>query len=155
MKKLLIIAGIAIALAVAYWLISPLFITREVSERVEDIPAGTQTETGGESAVQTISAGTFAGVAGHSAGGTAKLLKTGNSYYLRFEDDFKVTNGPDLFVYFGRDGKYANTAQVAALKGNVGSQNYAVPPGINPADFNEIWVWCRAFSVPFGVAALK
>ena len=40
------------------------------------------------------------------------------------------------------------------LKGNIGGQNYEVPAGIDPLLYNEIWVWCRAFSVPFAKAVL-
>ncbi|OGM98615.1 MAG: hypothetical protein A2915_02160 [Candidatus Yanofskybacteria bacterium RIFCSPLOWO2_01_FULL_41_34] len=72
-----------------------------------------------------------------------------------FEDNFKVTNGPDLFVYFGKDGKYSSEARIGALKGNIGGQNYEVSESINPEEYNEVWVWCRAFSVPFSSAVLK
>ncbi|MDP2651294.1 MAG: DM13 domain-containing protein, partial [bacterium] len=43
---------------------------------------------------------------------------------------------------------------VAKLKGNIGSQNYELPPEINLEDYNEVWIWCRAFSVGFAKAVL-
>lgn len=137
---------------VGYWLIAPLFIDKEVSETAKDIgemvPAG--------SGQVIVSQGNFTDADGfHKGEGTVKLIKSGDKYFVRFEDDFKVTNGPDLFVYFGKDGKYSDEARLGALKGNIGGQNYEVPEGINPEDYNEVWIWCRAFSVSFSSAALK
>lgn len=106
-------------------------------------------------AVKTISQGAFTGLAGHSAKGTAKLLKIDGHYYVRFEDDFRVTNGPDLFVYFGKDDQYIASSRISALKGNEGGQNYEVPSEIDPSLYNEVWIWCRAFSVPFARAELR
>lgn len=105
--------------------------------------------------MKTIGVGTFDGLAGHSGEGRAELLLVNGKYFLRFEDDFRVTNGPDLYVGFGRSGAYAKEAEIARLKGNVGSQNYEIPASIDINSYNEVWVWCRAFSVPFAKAELR
>lgn len=143
---------VAVGVGIGYWLIAPLFIDKEVSETMEDIremaPAG--------SGQVIVSQGNFTDADGfHKGEGTVKLIKAGDKYFVRFEDDFKVTNGPDLFVYFGKDGKYSSEARIGALKGNIGGQNYELPAGINPNNYNEVWVWCRAFSVPFSSAVLR
>lgn len=144
MRKLFLIALIIGVVVVAYWLISPLFINKQVHEEtVQNNPS------------QVVSAGTFSGLAGHSAQGAAKLIKTGSRYYIRFEDDFRVTNGPDLYVYLGKNGQYDSAARLGALKGNVGSQNYEVPDNLAVTNYSEVWVWCRSFSVAFGKAELK
>lgn len=153
---------------VAYWLISPLFITKKVSEKLEDImpapppPAPALEQRGAfpipaikEPELQKLKQGSFIGLAGHQAVGTATLVKIDEKYYVRFEDDFMVTNGPDLFVHFGKDGNYDKEARLDRLKGNMGGQNYEVPSNLNPLDYNEVWVWCRSFFVPFGKAELK
>jgi hypothetical protein len=149
MKKVVIGTILIIVLAVAYWLISPLFITTEVNETVADLP-----NQGVGSIV--IARGSFIdGAPGHTAEGEAVLLKyEDGNYAVRFEDDFKVTNGPDLFVYFGKDGQYDKNARLGELKGSVGGQNYVVPAGIDARAYNEVWIWCRAFGVEFGRAAL-
>ena len=154
MKKIFIIIAVVVAVGVGYWLVSPLFMDEVVNEGIEDImptksPGQTQQEP------QIVSAGSFSGLEGHNAKGTATLLKIDEDYYVRFEDDFVVTNGPDLFVHFGKDGQCGSGARLGALKGNIGGQNYKVPAELNPADFNEVWVWCRSFSVPFGKAELR
>lgn len=185
MKRALIILGVLAAAVVAYVLISPLFITKRVDERLEDIvpspavqpaPASAGDDTtrvevkieGGAAIVQpvaeppppplapsvtVIKQGSFSGLAGHNASGTARIVKVGDRTYVRFESDFSVTNGPDLFVGFGKEGTYVQ--QLAKLKGNVGGQNYEIPATLNVSDYSEVWVWCRAFSVPFGKAVLQ
>jgi len=154
---MIIILVLAVAAVIGYWLVSPLFIDKEVRENIKDIMPVSATPPDLEEATapNILKSGSFVGADNfHKAEGTAKLLKAGNKYYIRFEDDFKVTNGPDLFVYFGNNGKYAAETKIGRLKGNIGSQNYEVPENINPLDYNEVWVWCRAFSVAFGHAPL-
>ena len=148
MKNILIIAGVFIVGGIGWWLISPLFIDRNVSEKIENI--GTKDKD-----LEIVGQGDFVGLAGHSAQGIATLLKKENEYYVRFEDGFEITNGPDVFVYLGKDGEYRPEARLGVLKGNMGSQNYLVPPGIDVQQYNEVWVWCRAFSVPFGRAEFR
>lgn len=151
MKQKLFIIGIGIivlsAVIIGYRLISPLFIDVHISEKMPE----------GEKQVKSVDLGEgkFAGVSGHSASGTAKLLALGDNRYVRFEDDFKVTNGPDLFVYLGKNGQYDSNANLGSLKGNIGAQNYAIPKEINLADYDSVWVWCRTFYVGFGVASFK
>ncbi|MBI2278689.1 MAG: DM13 domain-containing protein [Candidatus Brennerbacteria bacterium] len=166
LKKALISLGIAVAIGTAYWLIAPLFIDVQVSESLGDIyremdGRGLEgadqrgSEQAQAPALEVIRRGTFVSLAGHSAEGTATLVKIGEKHYVRFENDFRMTNGPDLFVHFGKNDAYAVEARLGALKGNVGGQNYEVPEGIDPTQYDEVWVWCRAFAVPFGMATLN
>lgn len=74
---------------------------------------------------------------------------------LKFSDDFEISNGPDLFVHFGKDGEYDREARIGKLKNIRGEQEYTVPIELNAEDFNEIWVWCRAFGVGFGKVKLN
>ena len=95
------------------------------------------------------------GLDGHDAVGTVKLIKAGKDYIINFEDDFKVDSGPDLYVYLGKNGRYAADTLISKLKSDTGHQRYAVPYSIAIANYNEVWVWCRTFSAPFGKAVLK
>lgn len=146
---LLIILGIG-AVAFAYWTISPLFINVRVSE---EMPVVGEKPT--EPAPAILLSGEFRGLEGHNASGTAKLLKVGDKTYIRFEEDFKVTNGPDLFVYLGKNGQYDASANLGSLRGNIGSQNYEIPSEVDLSKYDSVWVWCRAFRVAFGVADFK
>jgi len=149
-QKLFIIGIWVIALGViiiGYRLISPLFVDVMINEEMPEGAKKVEPVVFGE--------GKFLGVSGHSAFGTAKLFALGDEHYIRFEDDFKITNGPDLFVYLGKNGRYDSNANLGSLKGNIGAQNYVIPKELNPADYDSVWVWCRAFHVGFGVASLK
>ncbi len=161
MKKIIIALLVIIILGVGYWLVSPIFINHRVSESLPLAPTQVTPPDGQNSAVQSsgtqvIATGSFHDVlAGHHAKGVANLLKINSAYYIRFEDDFEITNGPDLVVYLGKDNHYDPAAKIAGLKGNIGSQNYEIPSVIDVSQYDEVWIWCRSFSVPFGAASLQ
>ncbi|MBI1742084.1 DM13 domain-containing protein [Candidatus Acetothermia bacterium] len=92
----------------------------------------------------------------HHAEGTAKLVRTSpTEVIVRFEDDFKASNGPDLYVWLTKDGDVKNGyIDLGKLKGNLGSQNYTVPAGTDLAQYKTVIIWCKAFSVLFGTAKL-
>lgn len=170
MKKISIMIAAGVALALGYWLLSPLWRTEVVNEALPDntLSSGisenategrpTSNATTEESSLterKELHAGSFTGFDRlHQGSGTAKIVQVGDKTYLRFESDFTVTNGPDLFVGFGKNGQYSSGSEVGALKGNVGSQNYELPGGFKSEQFNEVYVWCRAFRVPFARANL-
>lgn len=160
MKLISVILGMLIVAALAYFF-APYFMQKRANERIEDIAPATKPETGTPArvgtgaAIVTLKQGSFEGITVHQAQGTAKLLQSGSEHYIRFEDDFDITNGPDLLVYLGKNGEYDPNAVLGDLKGNSGGQNFLVPATINPDDYDEVWVWCRRFSVGFGRAVLK
>jgi hypothetical protein len=74
---------------------------------------------------------------------------------LRLED-FKSTNGPDLYVYLSTDkGAATDFVNLGRLKGNIGNQNYDIPKRTDLSKYDTVLIWCRAFSVLFGSAELK
>jgi hypothetical protein len=99
----------------------------------------------------------------HPGQGIAKVLTDGSSQrFLRFEQ-FSTDNGPDLNVYlttadanapegdFDDDGEYVDLGN---LKGNIGDQNYEIPPDVDLARFDTVVVWCVRFSSAFTAADL-
>jgi hypothetical protein len=105
---------------------------------------------------QNISSGNFIGVNDgiHNAEGVAKViaLDAGTSV-LRLEN-FKATNGPDLYVYLAADKRASDIVNLGRLKGNIGNQNYPIPAGTDLTKYNTVLIWCKAFSVLFGSAQL-
>lgn len=147
MKKIIISILAVLVLGVAYWLISPFFIDREVSEAFPTQESGEVT--------QVVKTGEFIGFDKiHTGSGKVSLIQTAEGYVVRFEEDFTVANGPDLYVGLGKDGEYKKGTELGTLKGNIGSQNYLVPESLNLDEYNEVWVWCKAFSVGFAKARL-
>jgi Electron transfer DM13 len=90
----------------------------------------------------------------HNAEGVAKeiSLEDGRKF-IRFEN-FKVTNGPNLFVYLATDKSASDFVNIGQLKANNGNQNYEVPDGTDLTKYDTVLVWCKAFSVLFGSAEL-
>ncbi|HLN36047.1 MAG TPA: DM13 domain-containing protein [Nitrososphaeraceae archaeon] len=100
--------------------------------------------------------GTFIGVGDgiHNVDGIAKILTlVDGSKVLRLEN-FKSTNGPDLHVYLSTDKMASNFMDLGRLKGNIGNQNYQVPDDTDLSKYNNVLIWCKAFSVLFGNAQL-
>jgi hypothetical protein len=113
------------------------------------------TTAGGE--VSTAYAGTFVGVNDgiHNAEGQAKVIQLSDgSNFLRLED-FRSTNGPDLYVYLSTDKSASDFVNLGRLKGNVGDQNYEIPDETDLSKYKTALIWCQAFSVRFGSAELK
>lgn len=64
----------------------------------------------------------------HNAEGIAKVIVLDGTNVLRLEN-FKATNGPDLYVYLATDKSASDIVNLGRLKGNIGNQNYAIPTG--------------------------
>jgi hypothetical protein len=100
--------------------------------------------------------GTFSGAGDgvHNASGTARILNLEDgSAVLRLED-FRVTNGPDLFVYLSTDRDASEYVDLGMLKANSGNQNYELPEGTDLSKYDNAIIWCKSFSVYFGGAQL-
>lgn len=136
----------------AFWyLASPLWIDREVSE--------TLTLT---SETVTLATGSFNGADSvHRGTGDVAVIKTGAETIIRFTE-FDVTNGPDLYVWLVKASQLRGSSDVSEsewvelglLKGNVGDQNYVVPAGTEIQDFGSVVIWCKQFGVLFASADL-
>jgi len=140
-----------------------LAVMPEIMDAAANAPDRMSVEEMPANAPQVISRGGFIDAdAIHKGSGMATLyeLPDGNNV-LRFED-FQTTNGPALVVYLAKHPSPTEARHVTdsgyislgKLKGNVGNQNYAIPPGTNVDDFNSVVVWCELFGVLFSPAAL-
>lgn len=98
----------------------------------------------------------------HMGSGTATIYRLDDgSHLLRFED-FEVTNGPDLRVLISPAADVQNRdeldsagyVELGKLKGNIGSQNYEVPEGIEVGEQMTVIIYCKPFHVVFSVAVL-
>ena len=164
MKKwiLIAIAVLIILLPILWYTLSPLFIDKVVNEELPVSssssnldPANENSEENEEVSIPPIYQGNFVGADSfHKASGIAKIISDSNKKYLRFED-FKVTNGPDLYVYLSTDTKASDFVNLGELKGNIGDQNYEISSEENLDKYNKVLIWCQRFGVLFGSAELK
>jgi hypothetical protein len=162
------LAAGAVALPLGWYLAAPLFVDQVVDEAQPagaalDRPEGTSPGAAGR-ALQAARRGSFTDVdAIHRGQGTATLIRQGDGQYvLRFEE-FRVTNGPDLYVYLSDHPQPRSSEQLhegaslelGRLKGNVGSQNYPLPATTRPDTFRSAVIYCRRFGVIFSTAELR
>lgn len=101
----------------------------------------------------------------HATSGTVRLVRLADGSHVVRLENLDTSNGPDLRVWLtdapvkeGKagwrvfdDGKYVSLGK---LKGNKGSQNYALPRGVDPSSYNSVSIWCDRFDVSFGAAEL-
>ena len=95
----------------------------------------------------------------HATQGRARVVRLADGRrYVRFER-FRTSNGPLLRVYLSAaraDGPGAafddRFVDLGALKGNIGNQNYLIPPGTGLWSYRSVVVWCKRFGVPFAAA---
>ena len=169
------------ALALYWFAPWNLFVDRTVDEALPSIDApgtdqasgdagqpagsgqgGSPTGGGDDGGPATLASGRFTSLEHGTTGRAAVIELEDGSRFLRLED-LETSNGPDLRViltdqplsddwHVWDDGTYVD---LGALKGNLGSSNYEIPRGVDPADFQTAVVWCRRFSVGFGVAPLE
>jgi len=90
----------------------------------------------------------------HKTQGTARIITLDDgSSVLRLED-FKTTNGPDVYVYLATDDKATEFIDLGRLKANNGNQNYELPD-VDLSKYDKVLIWCKAFSILFGTAELN
>ena len=103
-----------------------------------------------------LATGTFTGASDHITTGGVSIVKTANGgAVVILDSDFSLDGAPDPRVGFGVDGAYKDASDLGELISKDGIQVYIVPPSVNVDDFNEIYIWCRKFAVPLGVASLN
>lgn len=101
----------------------------------------------------------------HATSGTVKLVRLADGSHVVRLENLDTSNGPDLRVWLTDapvregvagwrvfdDGEYVSLGK---LKGNKGSQNYALPRDVDPSNYDSVSIWCDRFDVSFGAAQL-
>jgi len=127
-------------------------------------------------ALSTVSlayaAGPVAAAAATTSGGFEKssfsikgdwaIVKENGQTILRFSDNFKTKNGPDLKLFLSPKsvsdvtGKTATQGAVklSVLRSNKGSQDYIIPADIDLSQYGSILIHCEAYSKLWGGANL-
>jgi hypothetical protein len=92
----------------------------------------------------------------HETAGKAIVIQLGAGGRVLTLTDFATSPGPDLRVYLvtGDTDDLGEVVDLGGLKGNKGDQQYELPTTVDLNRHRTVVVWCRAFSVAFGSAAL-
>jgi hypothetical protein len=93
----------------------------------------------------------------HETTGTAALLRLPSGGSVVTLTHLDTSPGPDLRVHLavGPTGGVDGALDLGRLRGNRGTQQYAVPGGVDLARYGAVVIWCRAFTVAFGTASLR
>lgn len=118
-------------------------------------------ESAPQGLTRNLAVGSFSSDA-HETVGTATLLEVDGKPVLRLSN-FRTSNGPDVHVLLvegvdasrGEAVKSATTFDLGTIKGNIGDQNYAIPPGVDLDKIGAVSIWCKRFGVNFGGATLN
>jgi Electron transfer DM13 len=94
----------------------------------------------------------------HDTSGRATVVRLADGRRFLTLTSFATSAGPDLRVRLvpgdSSDGGARGAVDLGALKGNRGDQQYRLPADARLAG-RSVVIWCRAFSAPFGSAALR
>jgi len=161
MNKFIIVTVVVAITVISIAFASPLFYDTEINELIPDsMMEGMMMEKDDSMMEETLSmsyAGTFIGVGDgiHDAQGDTFTIPIENgSNVLRLEN-FKSTNGPDLYVYLSTDDNASEFINLGKLKANKGNQNYEIPDNVDLSKYNKVLIWCKTFGVLFGSADLS
>ncbi len=159
-----VVAGL-VAFVLLYFEPQKVFLNQRVNEAAPGVAATAGGEQRGPvtspGRVTTVASGAFRSLE-HGTTGRALLLQLPDGGRIIRLENLRTLNGPDLHLILsplpsGRDaGAYgAGSLDLGNLKGNIGSQNYSVPRSVDVSKYRSVVVWCKRFTVGFGVAQLR
>ncbi len=90
--------------------------------------------------------------------GGYSVIEQNGTTIIRFAENFKTVNGPDLKVFLSPQSVKEATGRTATngavllgfVKSETGRQDYIVPEGVDMASFASVLIHCEAFSVLWG-----
>ena len=94
------------------------------------------------------------GANGHSASGTARIVRDGGSVTLELGTDFRIDSGNnDVYLTSGPDTIRESDLNLGNMQSLTGRQTYTLPDEAGRYGF--VMLWCRPFRVPIGVGELR
>lgn len=140
-----------------------IFAFINITEKTETVDQNNTPKVGSvdmeSSDVKTLKQGGFIGADGfHKGSGTAQIVSTDQGNLVKFSEDFSVTNGPDLFVYFSKTADEnmkdpGEFVSLGKLQKTSGEQTYKLPDDLD--GYKSVVIWCRAFKTTFSIAPLQ
>ena len=157
-KQITIGLVVLAVLGFGYYAISPLFIHVKVNEALPqgEIPSerDQQDKTVTQGEQRKLISSNVVGTTGHPASGTARIIETVSTKYVRYEN-FKTINGPDIYVYLSKDLNAQEFISLGKVKATEGNLNYEIPAGTDLSQYHYVLTWCKQFGVLFNSADLS
>jgi hypothetical protein len=166
----LVVIAVLVVAAGLYWFAPQrLVLDRHVSESLPTLSSSPSLGSGAEISEEPaeeaplveLGSGTFRSLE-HTTMGRARVVELDEgSRFVRLED-LDTSDGPDLRIYLTDqpvsddwrvwdDGRFVD---LGPLKGNVGDSNYRIPDDLDLSGIRTVVIWCRRFTVGFGVAPI-
>lgn len=95
---------------------------------------------------EVIKTANFTGQGGHTVSGEMQIIKKGEIHYLVLQDDFSFDGAPDPKIGFSIKDKFSEDSLFSGLNLDKGKQIYRLPFDFNPADYDEVTIWCDKFN---------
>jgi Electron transfer DM13 len=103
-----------------------------------------------------IASGMFVGQDGHSGTGVATVVANARGERTLTFTRFDVDPGLDVAVYLtSTTDSVDDRVDLGALKGNIGDQQYLIPPEVDLGKYDSVILWCRPFTVRIATAELS
>lgn len=116
-------------------------------------PAASPTPTPTPAGPSVLRRTSFSGAAGHSASGTAEIVRDGSSFSLEFRNDFRIDSGNNDVILTNSTSSMDGGRNLGNMKSTSGAQSYSMSDG--GSDFRYVILWCRPFRIPIGVGELR
>tara|TARA_R110000796_G_scaffold118864_1_gene232760 strand:+ start:130038 stop:130706 length:669 start_codon:yes stop_codon:yes gene_type:complete len=98
--------------------------------------------------------GTFMGRNNYSVSGNFSLQEVNGDLTLIFDDNFRSSNGPGLYVYLSNQPtNITGGEEVGKLMKNSGAQSYSIAANVQLTTYNYVLIYCKPFGVPFGTGS--
>lgn len=95
----------------------------------------------------------IAGAAGHSASGTAEIVRNGSAITLELRSDFRIDSGNNDVILTNSTSSMDGGLNLGDMKATTGAQSYSMPN--DGSGFRYVILWCRPFRIPIGVGELR
>jgi len=104
----------------------------------------------------TTASGTFIGENGYVAEGTASIFRYKGGWFVHLEPDFRVDDAPGPKVALGdsAQGGFKRGAVLVRLDSLKGEQAYAINPGLDIGDYDQIYICSEPLNITLGRADL-
>lgn len=133
-------------------LLSSLFLVSCIRENTstEDLM-----EMAPENSVLKYSGNFIQGPYGNNVNGKAEIYEKNGTYTLVFNENFTVSNGPDLYVYVSKEQQPSQFISLGKLKSVNGGQTYTFTGLVNFEEYKYAVVHCQQYNHLFSYASLQ
>lgn len=108
-----------------------------------------------ENSVLKYSGNFMQGPYGNNVNGKAEIYEKNGTYTLVFNENFTVSNGPDLYVYVSKEQQPSQFISLGKLKSVNGGQTYTFMSSVNFEEYKYAVVHCQQYNHLFSYALLQ